>query len=376
MTTGETAKEYIGATDVIKVWNLAAQESNCYYSEWHTEALISGATGGLLRITPIDQQGSRSISYVPIFCGGLRNGNVEPETMCYQLGLSGHIRELTSKRSGAASVVIDNGQAMWITGGFDGAIYSETFDMIIADANGMSFDTSSLDRELNLAQAMAHHCLEVIDQSLAILYGGHNSTGVASESWTMDINTSWKQGWQSRASMTVARYNHACGVIKTSPTANNAVSKVVAAAGGFTSQTLIVDSVELLSVGPGNVISQAWIFGPKMPVSLAGTASATTKDQTLLFVAGGIKAVELFEVTNSVFTFQCLDIDNCQWTKMDQELRHARANSVAFVFPPISIDDIRNDGVEQEMDESICSFFDSASGNAKSNRIISCHSLY
>ncbi len=114
------------------------------------------------------------------------------------------------------------------------------------------------------------HCLEMITDKLAILYGGEKwDDAPLANSWTfdLDISTNPNQTWVERTSMSASRRSHSCGVLRDA--ASPEERKIVVAAGGCGYKHgwsgMPLDSVELLHIS-GPVIALRWTSGPTMPV--------------------------------------------------------------------------------------------------------------
>ncbi len=95
-----------------------------------------------------------------------------------QLSAGGFLNNL---RIGAASLVIDRGQTLWVTAGStsDGPIANSEF-VSAADNSTLNkqtqFMTNSVGPDLPREQLM-HHCLEMLGPEIAMLIGGKHSEG-------------------------------------------------------------------------------------------------------------------------------------------------------------------------------------------------------
>ncbi len=133
--------------------------------------------------------------------------------------------------------------------------------------------------------------------------------------------------WYRQASLDAARYRHSCGVIRF----GDGDKMVVVAAGGIHLGYTILKKVELLVVNETTHFADYWVLGPNSPFPIVDAASATTSDQTGLFLIGGTADnINL----NTVLRFWCLvdDIYGCVWTKVYHELKRPGAQGLALVM--------------------------------------------
>ncbi len=136
--------------------------------------------------------------------------------------------------------------------------------------------------------------------------------------------------WQRQANLDTRRFRHACGAIKLG---GDGEKMVVVAAGGLNEGYSPLKKVELLVVNEISRFADYWELGPEVPVPIADAASATTADQTGLFLIGG--TTDSFNL-DTVFRIVCLadDIASCFWTKVDYELNTPGAQGLALVIMP------------------------------------------
>ncbi len=286
-------------------------------------SVVQHAAGGVL----LDQDQS-SVSIV--VCGGLDVGSTGKDE-CYRLSGSGNDRNLGSMRygrSGAASVVMDNGKTLWVTGGYDGFNSTLWSTEIVSLGSGL---VSSYGPDLPIAD-LRYHCLERVGPNVAILIGGSNS-GIPVPSrrcWTIDIYSLY---WTELPPLDFGRSNQACGVVRDMSVAGK---KIVIVAGGKilaesisnTVEQLVIDQQEegILNSGSSNV----WEMGPTMPVPTVYAGSATTADQGKLFIVCGEAGVD--RLLSSVFEIQCSFL-HCQWKKSPVELKQPNSKGLALILP-------------------------------------------
>ncbi len=297
---------------------------------------IIGGTGGMIRSNKDD-------SYTPLICGGDVEG-VAKQNYCYSLlGNPVPVGELMHERFGAASIVVNNGTALWVTGGYD---HKTTWDQsgteLIQLDNSGSGSTFLTSPSWPLPQAMSFHCIQKLDGgNKAIIYGGESFgkyVPLLSDAWIINLKADNDEStWTKVASMSAARKEHICGVLKVG------MAEIVVAAGGtwkFDYTELILDIVEMLRIEDGSPAGD-WNTGPKLPVPLFGAGGATTEDQTRLFVAGGTISFMPEENSRDVYSLHCEGILDCEWTKSELELWDSRASSVLLILPSLSrLDDI------------------------------------
>ncbi len=356
--------EGYGSTYVLQQKRL----SRCQPPKMQSMYPINYATGSLLFDA---QKTDRFQQHIPIVCGGEKEGMFSDK--CYRLetrtGNNGRQLINTAKpvallnefRKGAASISVLDRTTMWITGGRIGASgtlsTTEWLDlsMITAtspDAGDQNETLPTLAQGIPLPRPLAYHCLEKINSNMAIVYGGtvwsepEQGFDALATAWTIqDLDAPQvlatpildaNDVWTPAANMTRGRYLHSCGVVR--DTMNARRKFVVAAGGGTNSSRSVTYWVELLKVDEddsGKVvhISDSWQEGPWLPTALAEAASATSDDQTLLFVAGGHESFSAFVPRERIFNLKCVN-DFCRWTEESAELMSGRTGAIAFIIPP------------------------------------------
>ncbi len=285
--------------------------------------MVRSATGGVLN------------SNTPLVCGGLLAG--QSQDKCYQLGASTtHIASMKQRRGGAASVVIYHGTTLWVTGGL-GSIYPVKTSELI--------NLSAVADGVDIPLPTAFHCLERVNH-MTILYGGYTATEdsnkILKSSWIIDMSETSPQ-WTTEAPMAVAREMAGCGTIKQDIGADGLLAEkfVVAAGGqnGFSDGLNILNRVEFLSVGPNNSGIGVWEEGPPLPFSLTEPGAATTEDQSILFLVGGMKVLD-GQFSSQTLSLVCVQ-SYCKWSQLNQELLSGRVSTVTLVLPakrPESVD--------------------------------------
>ena len=325
LTTGENAilKERVG-DELYSIDSANGDIDRCFLPEQKTLLERVKATGAFVR------QSTKDSTYRALVCGGEDNSFSQYD--CFRIspkgfaGVTAKSGNLGVPRQGAASVTLNDGTELWVTGGIDR--YGST--EIIDAANGYS--NTHIHNRPTLPKELAFHCLKQLQiVNKVILYGGedtHSSTPLIQDSWTTDLDTDWI--WTGM--MSAPRKLHACGVLRA-----NDGSDIVVAAGGLDVDNKVLDSVDLLLIEAVNGHFDSWILGPRMPLTLCDAASATTSDQKRLFVVGGTISYEPFEQSLFVFNFACNQENNdCKWAKNNLELWLGRSSGVAMMLPPFA----------------------------------------
>ncbi len=295
--------------------------------------VLQFATGGIV----VDHQGDLN----PVVCGGKQRGSQTPNMKCNSLSKSAtHNTDVFSLSIiGATSLVIDNGDTLWIAGG--NTADKTTTEFIAAKGKCVDsiFQLDGYGPMLPGPQTWPEHnnlhfpCFERLGETTAILVGGLHSDGwFDRESWTIVIDD---MVWNPAPLLQTGRGKHSCGVLRLRDQ-SMADKKIVIAAGGETTKESVTRTVEYVIFeedGDEMVFSGVeWSIGPNLPKALAHASSITTADQSRLFVIGGIVTSDSNQGSFSVFQMQCSDLQ-CYWSKLDQELRKVSAMGLAFMLP-------------------------------------------
>ncbi len=315
LTTGNGGWYAKDDSEAFIVPSIASHESGSTFndlSKWQAlpDALqstgieVEKATGGVLKI-PSD--GGEDSLWILLLCGGVDPVELETKAECHLLGHGSTMAagSMRYARAGAASVSLWNRTSLWVTGGVRDFWTNEMQETDTTELINVSVDKVEITTSegVPLPTALAYHCLEVINGKTAILYGGSVTnwmTTITRQAWRINVNDSFANnadiGWTSLAPMSVPRHMHSCGVVRedsgTGGNCNNKAKMVVAAGGETKYYESMTSSVEYFSIvydkDGGNVIKDGtWKEGPKLPKPLMGAASASTEDQTMLFLAGG-----------------------------------------------------------------------------------------
>ncbi len=351
LTTGYGGFYVMGDTEtyVVPSTYLSSNSSGlraCPQSWRQSMYALQFATGGVLKV---GQQWQEKNNNVPIVCGG-ESVNEEINDKCY--AGTKVVAVMRERRLAAASTTSSNGTILWITGGLSPVTTDTTefidvsmvLESLSGDASNKPLET--LNEGIRLPHKMAYHCLEMISDKMALLYGGSdyvNGLPALNQVWSLDhleagpkLDQSHNLQWTPRAPMAEARYWHGCGVIKEdiSYRSTNLGKFVVAAGGALGHGGLYTSSVELLKVDKDDNVADSWQEGPPLPHTLLAAGSATTADNTVLFLAGGVKSYyEPYVESKAIFSLRC-KMDVCFWIEEEQTLTHARLHPIAMVVPP------------------------------------------
>ncbi len=307
---------------------------------------LQWATGGVI-----------AVNEEIVICGGTEVESSAENQMCFSHGDS-HVHKLAQTgalretRIGAASLVIDNGTTLWITGGHNSKNRLQTTETVTMDPKTTGLVVAL---GLNLPKTLSYHCLTKVSDGLAFLTGGEkyevtDQTGedleVYSEglSWSINFNT---MSWTTESQMEIPRSRHSCGALKDSMSSDSS-RKVIVVAGGETKQygeQEVLQSVELLVIEDkaSFMVSSRqgleWAQGPYLPAPILDAASVVTADQLKMYVIGGstyVQGIAEFQPLATIYEFHCSDLQ-CEW-KQVYEMRRSMTGGLAFFMPSDSIE--------------------------------------
>ncbi len=148
-----------------------------------TERDLIDATGGVMLTKATEELAA-------VVCGG-EDSYKAKHKKCFILNsnqdenqLATTVKSLNTDRIGAASLVIDYGKTLWVTGGFNGhgipsGIASTEFVTLSGNISSGGIEGAELFNEHGpsfLKSNLFHHCLVKIGSEMAILIGGEYST--------------------------------------------------------------------------------------------------------------------------------------------------------------------------------------------------------
>ncbi len=309
----------------------------CSHNLVAPEKQLLDATGGAV----VQADGN----WIPIICGGRDRKSDKVQNLCYTLTkdskISSHGKVVSGflrvPREGAASVSVDNGQRLWVTGGNDWVTTMGTELVQVVDSGIVTNMTWRMP-----TGHLRHHCLVIVDQTVALVIGGQDQENTLQrQSWSIRLDEiAWH--WKPEL-MTVNRTKHACGVVADLTTPWRSI--VIAAGGLIPDFSLNADS-EIEVTASTNMMAinveadekletTYWKHGPLMPERVGEASAVTTPDNSRLLLMGGYKANGDYNLL--LFSIQCQDLQ-CDWeVKSDVELRLPIASGVAILVPPTSM---------------------------------------
>ena len=253
------------------------------------------ATGGLL-------------DDFPIVCGG-NDAKIHCITKDRTYRLN---QEMLSKRSDAASVVINNDTALWVTGGLD-----QNYEIVKSTEFVTKEGKSSKGPDLPLA--LRAHAMVALDDGKFILIGGANCYNLESSSATFFYEN--KKGWRPGPPLKSGRRLHTAGLL----TDRINSKQYIVVVEGMDANT----SVEYLEY-PGN---NSWIKGPNYPCRQSGGTwhhAMVKYNGTDLVVIGGYNPPTRY--SSNCYRLSC-ENGVFQWEKMEAQLSMPRGAFVAMTIP-------------------------------------------
>ncbi len=264
--------------------------------------------------------------HVPLICGGLDLTAGERTDKCYFLNASSNRwilvdKRMSVRRSSLASIVIDIGKSMWITGGWNGTRDSKKTELVTISDDSVTF---TMQPGPDLPLALDSHCLVELNTTTAMMIGGWNGR-VLKSTYFMDLPT--LTGSSARIvqgpDLKVARRLHSCGVLS-----NPGGGQVVIVAGGWNNGTA-QRSTEMLDLD----LNQGWTYGPDLPKGIDNADAVTSPDGKSLMIVGGWDDQAY---SSDIFNLDFNNDNNAwQWTKLDQALNVAREEHVALLVPDL-----------------------------------------
>ncbi len=256
---------------------------------------------------------------------------------CFMLDDSpdGHMSSaLGSPRVAAASLTIDNGTTLWLTGGNDTAAQETSIFLKLAeDGNGFTSEEKDLSHG-----AIKHHCLERVDSATAILIGGQDQFGIPLDySYLISTDTTvWNKN-AGRATLKKGRARHSCGVLKDPFYPER---KIAIVAGGKTTVddfSVVILSVETLEIFGNDLPSHDWSYAESnLPMAISDAASVTSVDQQSMFVIGGIASDGSTQDSVYRLHFSRIELKGA-WETIEHAFKglNSKAGGLAMVLPPM-----------------------------------------
>ncbi len=292
---------------------------------------------------------------IPLLCGGYYSTYGDPANQfCYIPGgnYNENVTTLQEMRAYAASLTINNGETLWITGGY----YEEEFgyrrfythdttEFINVKEDQAGSLTFTVTPGPDLPVEVYDHCLVQFDENTVFLMGGVKNQRILgddyyttfSETWVGFNMTSDSIDWLFWQHLSTERQAPACGMIKDSSIS----AWILIAAGGYTGSDIVTNSVDIVFMITDNNDPQIFHAGPVLPTKLNEAETIVTPDSTKLLVIGGeISYYPNAAQSQNILQFQCWNLD-CSWQKLDQELAEPKSRGVALLLPPGADLDIR-----------------------------------
>ncbi len=139
----------------------------CAHSILPPENGLIHATGGFL-----EAQDNQDEDPVAVVCGGDFWVESVLNDRCMILDDASGGGFLNKARIGAASVVIDNGKTLWVTGGQDQESYLSDTEFISRSNLQPLLTLTTAEQGPHLPQALSDHCLVKVGPQMAIVTGG------------------------------------------------------------------------------------------------------------------------------------------------------------------------------------------------------------
>ena len=144
LLTGTTKN---GFSKNIEVIDLENSQNKCKMKS--TSSPTFGATGGLLN------------GDLPIICGGIQG-----KSTCHGIGNPSLMTSLTEERSFSASVLLENESELWITGGYNNDIPSDTTEIVFSVLDSLFSIPGP-----KLPMSLFGHCLVKINEESFMVIG-------------------------------------------------------------------------------------------------------------------------------------------------------------------------------------------------------------
>ncbi len=286
-----------------EVLNLSNEDSKC--EEMSFDHRLNYAFGGYL---------FGNVS-TPVVCGGFDSTISARSNKCYSIISSQVLATMIINRNEGASVALDNGRTLWVTGGLDSDYHMSKPTNIIAKTEFVAYGSSHPGP--NLPMSLKSHCIVKINASSAIIIGGNADDKRQGGTW---IVNSAAQSWTKGPDLITGRELHSCGLI----TDLRDGSKMVIAAGGWNH----LDRTQSTEIW--HLDSKNFIDGPLMPTATSSASGVMSPDGKTFFVIGGVNRTNIY--TTNIHSLQCFN-KNCQWKTMKQKLRVGRYGAVAMLIP-------------------------------------------
>ncbi len=250
--------------------------------------------------------------------GGLLAGGTKPLVCgeydrCLVVGESTSV-SLDEERKNSASIVLPDGETLWITGGQgpSGGPNLESTEYVTLEGSTPGPD---------LPNPTYGHCLIQVDESTVMLVGG-----VDQEASVYTCTIPGCSSWTQAPSLLKGRYFASCGTIRDSTDG----SRMAVVAGGY-SATLSarLDSVEFMDLDSMDSWTDSGISLPRVVQSAVGLTSG---DGRSFYVIGGFGEQPITQKYNTIYQLQCFS-GACSWTTLTQTLQVGRGLATGMLVP-------------------------------------------
>ena len=224
---GSDGLEDVNTTDII---DLDDENSICHKTYYPIRAQKIEA--GLLNISGV---------MTLLFCGG------DPSYInCFTYFNGFHqFTSLTHEANFAASVVMNNAEFLWITGGYNSSVTFQSKTQLV-------FSNGSILAGPEMPKKLANHCIVALSGTTALIIGGRDEEhNYSNKTFLYDFES---KKWSNGSELAIERYRHACAVCKNY--ANNEL--MVFVIGGHNNRDGDLDSVEMALIKQEDISTLNW----------------------------------------------------------------------------------------------------------------------
>jgi hypothetical protein len=205
-------------------------------------------------------------------------------------------------------------QKFFVTGGYDGGYSGGLNTAEVLTEQGWE----TLPQILPVT--IYSHCHVLVNATTVLVIGGAQNGSRPSKS-TFYFNTE-NEVWTKGPELKKERESHSCGRIRRN---SNSQELSIIVAGGIVDLNWL-SSVEILDPG-----SNEWRKGPELPFGISDAAMVEDQKGGVLLVGGGA------EYANGQYLDTLFQLphagEDATWTHMEQKLKSARSQHVAFLVP-------------------------------------------
>ena len=224
---GSDGLEDVNTTDII---DLDDENSICHKTYYPIRAQKIEA--GLLNISGV---------MTSLFCGG------DPSYInCFTYFNGFHqFTSLTHEANFAASVVMNNAEFLWITGGYNSSVTFQSKTQLV-------FSNGSILAGPEMPKKLANHCIVALSGTTALIIGGRDEEhNYSNKTFLYDFES---KEWSNGSELAIERYRHACAVCKND--VNNEL--MIFVIGGYNKRDGDLDSVEMALIKQEDILTLNW----------------------------------------------------------------------------------------------------------------------